>query len=140
MKKLLFLVPLAAILCLSCELETSDNGDLDGFWQLKQVDTLQGGTKDMRGSGVFWAVQTDLLEARIGGTGVFFRFSNTGDSLFLSDPYVNNRDSSDIKLTDVARLHELGINELEERFRIMALDGSTMVLQSYMLRLHFRKY
>ena len=71
MKKLLFLVPLAAILCLSCELETSDNGDLDGFWQLKQVDTLQGGTKDMRGSGVFWAVQTDLLEARIGGTGVF---------------------------------------------------------------------
>ena len=29
----------------SCEIETSQNGDLDGFWHLEQVDTLAtGGT------------------------------------------------------------------------------------------------
>ncbi len=140
MKILLASLPLAALLCMSCEFETSDNGDLDGFWQLRQVDTLQGGSADMRGNGVYWAVQTDLLQARTSSVDVFFRFSHTSDSLFLSDPYFNDRMSSDIKVTDPAPLAPLGINRLEERFRVVSLDGGSMVLQSDVLRLYFRKY
>ena len=31
---------LTAVLSASCEIETSDNGDLDGFWHLERVDTI----------------------------------------------------------------------------------------------------
>ena len=139
-KTIIAMLSLAAVLCVSCEIETSGNGSLDGFWQLSQVDTIGGSSADMRAKGVFWAVQTDLLEARSASADVFFRFSYTGDSLFLSDPYMNNRDSSDIKVTDASQLTSLGINSLDERFRVVTLDGGTMVLRSDVLLLSFRKY
>lgn len=125
----------------SCTLETSDNGDLDGLWQLYSLDSLAtGASADMRGSHVFWAVQHRLLEARSREMQVLFRFSNTGDSLLLSDPYINNRDSSDIKVTDAAMLAPLGINNLGEHFGIKALSSDKMVLEAPTLRLYFRKY
>ena len=47
----------------SCELETSGNGDLDGFWHLVQVDTLQtGGVNDTSKELFFWSFQVNLLE------------------------------------------------------------------------------
>ena len=43
-------------------IETSDNGDLDGYWQLSQVDTLANGVQvDMTSSKVFWGVQGKFL-------------------------------------------------------------------------------
>lgn len=140
MKRLVYIMALAAMLG-SCTLETSDNGDLDGLWQLYSLDSLAtGASADMRGSHVFWAVQCQLLEARSRETQVLFRFNNTGDSLFLSDPYINDRDSSDIKVTDAAILAPLGINSLGEHFGIKALGSDKMVLEAPTLRLYFRKY
>lgn len=140
MRKLLLLLSIFVML-LSCDLEISDNGNLDGFWQLRSIDSLQNGKSvDMRESGVYWGVQTDLLEARSVDIGVFFRFSLVGDSLFLCQPYINNRDSADISVVDAAVLAPLGINRLDEHFRVLKLERSTMVLQSEILRLYFRKY
>ena len=49
---------------MSCEIETSGNGDLDGFWHLVRVDTLStGGMCDMSGRRVFWSVQVGILNA-----------------------------------------------------------------------------
>ncbi len=125
----------------SCTLETSDNGDLDGFWQLKSLDSLASNRQvDMRQERVFWAVQRRLLEARKPGLPVLFRFDVVGDSLFLSDPYVDFRDSADIKVVDPAMLAPLGINALDEHFAIKALNSDNMVLESNVLRLYFRKY
>lgn len=141
MRKILFV--LAACLSITaCELEMSGNGDLDGFWQLKSVDTLATGTSaDMRESGVYWAFQCDMMSVKkINQISAFLRFNNTGDSLFLSEPYIDNRDSSDIVITDVEVLRPLGINELEEHFGISELESGTMVLKSKTLRLNFRKY
>ena len=43
-------------------IDTSDNGDLDGYWQLSQVDTLANGVQvDMTSSKVFWGVQGKFL-------------------------------------------------------------------------------
>ncbi len=140
MKRLVYIMALAAMLG-SCTLETSDNGKLDGLWQLYSLDSLAtGASADMRGSHVFWAVQHRLLEARNKETQVLFRFNNTGDSLLLSDPYINNRDLSDIKVTDAAMLAPLGINNLGEHFGIKALSSDKMVLETPTLRLYFRKY
>lgn len=44
----------------SCNVETSGNGSLDGFWHLERVDTLAtGGTTDYSSGYVFWGVQKD---------------------------------------------------------------------------------
>ena len=140
MKRLVYIMALAAMLG-SCTLETSDNGKLDGLWQLYSLDSLATRTSaDMRSSHVFWAVQCQLLEARNKESQVLFRFNNTGDSLLLSDPYINNRDLSDIKVTDAAILAPLGINNLGEHFGIKALSSDKMVLEAPTLRLYFRKY
>lgn len=140
MKRLIYSFLLAAALG-SCTLETSNNGRLDGFWQLYSLDSLSSGTSvDMRGSHVFWAIQVRLLEASNNDERILLRFNHTGDSLFLSDPYANDRDSSDIKVTDVSRLAPLGINKLEEHFAVKALNSDNMVLEAPTLRLHFRKY
>lgn len=128
---------------LSCELETSNNGDLDGFWQLKSIDSLSIGTStDMKSQQVFWSVQCDLLQAtKIGQIDeILFRFQNTGDSLLLSSPYIKDRETDDTQITDVSMLQPMGINSLEEHFKIIELNGSTMTLESPTLRLYFRKY
>ncbi len=139
--KSFFVLSLLCLLFASCEFETSGNGDLDGFWQLRSLDSLHNGRAvDMRGNGVYWAVQVNLLEARSPAANVFFRFNHVGDSLLLSEPYINNRDSADIKVTDATVLRPLGINRLDERFLVETLDGGTMVLRSSVLRLYFRKY
>ena len=35
----MFLLGSLALVMSSCEMETTDNGDLDGFWHLESVDT-----------------------------------------------------------------------------------------------------
>ena len=41
---ILCIVPVLLLMSLtSCEIETSENGDLDGYWHLEQVDTLATG-------------------------------------------------------------------------------------------------
>jgi hypothetical protein len=140
MRKYIYAIALVAMLG-SCTLETSDNGSLDGLWQLRSLDSLANGSSvDMHANGVYWAVQLDLLEARDRHVRVLFRFNHTGDSLVLSNPYVNLRDSSDIKVNESAMLAPLGINSLEEHFAVKALSSGSMVLESPALRLHFRKY
>lgn len=140
MRKYIYAIALVAMLG-SCTLETSDNGNLDGLWQLRSLDSLANGSSaDMHANGVYWAVQLHLLEARDRHVRVLFRFNHTGDSLVLSNPYVNLRDSSDIKVNETAMLAPLGINSLEEHFAVKALSGGSMGLESPTLRLHFRKY
>lgn len=147
MKKLFLLLAAGLFLVTSCGdlIETSGNGDLDGYWQLAQVDTLAtGATKDMTDRKVFWGVQGKFLnvldthEAPL--YGYMFRFQHTADSLLLSDARVNNREVSDSLLTDVSVLRPLGVNNLAEHFFVERLTGSRMVLRGKVIRLHFRKF
>lgn len=142
MKRILILPILFCLMMASCELETSDNGDLDGFWQLTTIDSLAADTSvDAKSMQVFWAVQCDLLQAtQMNGNRVLFRFQHTGDSLLLSDPRTNDRTLGDTTVTDLSLMQPLGINSLAEHFAVEQLSGSSMTLKSSMLRLHFRKY
>ena len=147
MKKTILLLVASLVMATSCGdlLETSGNGDLDGYWQLARVDTLAtGSTADMTGSKVFWGVQgkfLNVIDTRLTPTyGYIFRFQHTADSLWLSDARVNNREVSDSLLTDVSPLRPLGVNELAEHFLVEQLTGSRMVLRGKVVRLHFRKF
>ena len=71
MKKVLYIftsVITCVALCtamISCDIETSDNGNLDGFWQLTQIDSVAiNKSVSMKESQIFWAFQTDVMEVR----------------------------------------------------------------------------
>lgn len=136
----------------SCELESSDNGDLDGFWHLESVDTLAtNGTCDFSEQRVFWGVQHKLISIThyelLGSRGYYARFEQTGDSLILSTFYKNNwhqdkgPNGGDIPLIEMNdTLRQCGINHLGEHFHKDALSGSKMVLSNKEYRLRFTKF
>ena len=134
----------AFMFCLSaCELETSHNGKLDGWWLLTAVDTLQtGGHANVEAQQCTWAFQGRLLELRDvpGQRGDYLlSFAQHGDDLLLSHPYLSARDSGDIAVQTPQPLHPYGIQTLSERFSIITIDRQRMVLTSTSLRLYFRK-
>ena len=134
----------AFMLCLSaCELETSHNGKLDGWWLLTAVDTLQtGGHANVEAQQCTWAFQGRLLELRdvSGQRGDYLlSFAQHGDDLLLSHPYLSARDSGDIAVQTPQSLHPYGIQTLSEQFSITTIDRQRMVLTSTSLRLYFRK-
>lgn len=133
----------------SCELYTSDNGKLDGFWHLERVDTLAtGGQKDLSEQRVFWAIEAKLLNVRDSdhdSRGFYFRFNQTADSLILTEPYDygghdDQEGGGDVPVTDVEVLAPYGINNLEEHYQKESLTGSRMTLKSKTLRLFFKKF
>lgn len=142
MKKITFLFA-AFLLLTSCEIEFSNNGKLDGFWQLIAVDTLATQhTSDLKTSGRTWAFQGRLLEMRDtkgGYSDLYFSFEHRGDSLFLDSPYLSDRDVDDIKITDINIVRPYGVNGLKEGFEIESLSNNKLILRSKTLRLMLRK-
>ncbi|MFC2530609.1 lipocalin-like domain-containing protein [Segatella oris] len=143
MKKITFLFA-AFLLLTSCEIEFSNNGKLDGFWQLIAVDTLATQhTSDLKTSGRTWAFQGRLLEMRDtkgGYSDLYFSFEHRGDSLFLDSPYLSDRDADDIKITDINIVRPYGVNGLKEGFEIESLSNNKLILRSKTLRLLFKKH
>ena len=145
--KRIFLYIIGVALTLSaCDLEHSENDDLDGMWQLRTVDSIGSGvTVDMRPSQRVWAFQGSLMEARLLNSGnrtdyIIFRFDHQGQTLRLYSPYVSNRDVGDAPVDSIALLSVFGINSTDETFRVQHLSAETMTLESTLVRLHFRKY
>ena len=135
----------------SCTIETSDNGNFDGFWHLEQVDTLAtGNTLDMSGKRVFWGVQYKLISVydtdKEGTFGYYLRFTQTRDKIVTKSPYKNNwhqdngDDGGDHPIDDPTLLAPYGINNLEEEFVKEKLNGGQMILRSKTLRLKFKRF
>ena len=144
MRKLLYIFT-ALLMLAACDIHTSNNGDLDGYWQLRSVDTLStGGTCDMRDSLIFWSFQDKLMHMRDNYheriRKVFMRFNITGNVMTLTDPIIDLRDSSDIVLTDTTLLWHYGIHDVPETLKVVNLNSSTMILENRVLRLNLRKY
>ena len=150
MRQLFRFIPLALLALLTaCDTHTSDNGVLDGFWQMHTVDTLGAGSADMRSEKIFWAVQADLLEmVQLKGNitnanrhkDMVFRFQLTGEELWVSNPVWKARSISDDIITDVEEVRPYGLSDLNQTFRVEQLNSSDMTLLTDRLRLHFRKY
>lgn len=146
MRKIFYILTLG-MLFVSCELETSGNDELDGYWQMSQVDTLStGGVADTREALVYWGIQGKLLQIRFSengkylGEGFMFRFNREDDVLTLSSPILHHLYKTDEPITDVEVLKPYGIFDLEEAFDIEELNDHHMVLTNDVLRLHFRRY
>lgn len=140
------LAALCIIMLWSCgkfELETSDNGKLDGNWHLVAVDTLATGiSSDMSNDYVFWSVQGKLLQVVNSdniGLMYIFRFEYKDNKLTLYDARRNWREEYDPVVEDASILTQFGINSLNEEFNIETLKSRHMVLKNNTLRLHFKK-
>ncbi len=145
MRHFLYSVGLVLLLA-GCDLETSDNGDLDGYWHLTRVDTLTtGGTLDTSEQLLFWAVQVRLLNVvdqsdDADHMGYLLRFEHKEGTLRVYEPYKNSRKDGDIKVDDASVLSPFGINRLDETFRVEQLDGDGMQLTGDALRLTFVRF
>ncbi|MGN0068866.1 MAG: lipocalin-like domain-containing protein [Alloprevotella sp.] len=147
-KRIVMTVALALVL-VGCDVETSGNGDFDGFWHLERIDTLAtGGVLDLSGQRLFWGVQYRLINMKDYDTpsaNYYLRFSLKGKELQLSEPYHNywHEDEDrggDRPLTDTTLLRPFGINGLDSPFEVETLKGGSMQLKSETLRLRFRKF
>lgn len=126
MKKLLYML-MATLLIVACEFETSDNGDLDGLWQLTTRDSIASGTStDVHVSGEYWAVQVRLLQIRGGRHSGYYRFCHADGHLRLYPSRLDNDGRQDTTI-----LYD---------YHVVNLNGSRMVLQDDTVRLSFRKY
>ena len=144
MKRILLTLPLLGLLSFSsCDLEMSDNGKLDGFWQLARIDTIGGGGCDMVPSRIFWSVQLHLLQLsdHSGRNSTYLlRFEQGDTHLRVYDPYLSARNEGDKPLDDAAVLQPYGIQSLDELFVIEGLDNKNLTLKSSLLRLQFNRY
>lgn len=144
MKRLFLYIIIGVGLAACGDVESSDNGDLDGFWLLCSVDTLgTSRTGDVRDKGLTWAFEGKLLEVRDVWKvhqDIILSFSHSGNLLRTFSPYLVYREEGDMQIDDVNFLKPYGINRLEESFEVRELNGDRMVLESDMLRLCFRKY
>jgi hypothetical protein len=131
MKRLLYIIIGVTLLLASCDTEDSDNGNLDGFWQMASSP------------GITWAFQGRILELRDVKKvhqDIVMSFTREGDKLKLSDPYRVDRDSDDVALKDADMLIPYGISNTSTEFRISVLTSSRMVLDNNTTHLEFRKF
>ena len=145
MKRFLYIIIGVVLLMTSCDKETSDNGYLDGLWQmtLMQNKTTDVAKSDMRSSGITWAFQGHILELRDlknGNQDIIMSFNHNGNKLKVFAPYKVDRDSDDIIINDVALLLPYGIGNTTAEYRITELSGSCMILDDDVWHLEFRKY
>lgn len=145
MKKYIYIIGVTIVMGLfsACDIDSTRNGDLDGFWVMQRIDSIgNGGTVDVhaRNPKLTYSVSAHLLQLRGADNEILMRFSHEGDSLILSEPYSGGWCLPDDEVTDVSMLRPYGINRLEEHFYVEALDSKKMILVSKELRLYFRKY
>lgn len=144
-KYILFCLSFVSLLLTSCDIYRSDNGDLDGLWQMTTVENLTTGeVYDARDRQVTWGIQGALLELRASGARIVYaKFEHTGSSLVLREICFSGRGDSDWgdkPVQDPADIHVYGIYRLEEYFKVLELDSDVMRLESADVRLTFRKY
>ena len=139
------------LLLTGCSIETSNNGKLDGRWQLMELSYLDGSNKkvETKEQLIFWDIQYKLISIHC-MTGKLHeslteeslcRFTFTGDSLKLFDFYRHYREA-DQKIDDplTTYFQKTGINGIKANFAVLHLDSKTMLLQSDYAKLSFRKF
>ena len=144
--KLIFLLPVLALLFSSCSLETdNDAGDLEGMWHLVRIEESVTNTHiDVSNEVIFWSFQAKLLQME-DKTGqhysYLYRFRIDNDQLTLTSPYQFDRENGDRPLTAYEpTLGLYGIKSLTPMFRIEKIDRRKMILNDGAVRLYFDKF
>lgn len=145
------LITIFILLLTGCSIETSDNGVLDGRWQLMEINYFDGSNRkvETKEQLIFWDIQYKLISIHSMSGKLhdslteesLCRFNYTKDSLKLSDFYRHFREA-DQKIDDplTTYFQKTGINGINANFAVLHLDSKSMLLQSDYAKLSFRKF
>ena len=135
---------LLTIICNCCEIETYDNGKLDGYWKLYKITNINNGKEDdLINSSIFWAVQAKFIVLQNNNQNddkILYRFNFSDDSLSLYSPMIYDKLNGNYELKNVEILKQFGIYNLRESFHIEKLTNKDLILSSESLYLYFRKF
>ena len=128
----------------SCDgLEMSQNGKLEGYWHIVEIDTLAtGGVRDMSKSTLFLGVQMQLMSFYDSSSTIanlFSHFEKGESTLRIYDFYRDDRLAGDHQETNIQATRQYGINNLNETFVIEHLSSKRMELRSNTLKIKFIK-
>ena len=145
------LITIFLLLLTGCSIETSDNGVLDGRWQLMEINYFDGSNRkvETKEQLIFWDIQYKLISIHSMSGKLhdslteesLCRFNYKKDSLKLSDFYRHFREA-DQKIDDplTTYFQKTGINGIKANFAVLHLDSKSMLLQSDYAKLSFRKF
>ncbi len=119
--------------------DVPDNGDLDGMWHLRTVESLSDNqVKDVKEERVYYSIQQRLIVLRRAGyTPYIGRFTHTGDSLLLHDFVVYQREDS---IATAIALTPFYLDGIISRYAVQELDNDEMTLRSSVYELTFKKF
>lgn len=144
MKRIIYIIIGLTLIMTGCNKEDSDNGNLEGFWQMTEMRNKPNASmSDMRSSCITWAFQGHILELRDvkkNNQDIIMSFSHEGGKLKVFAPYIVDRDSNDIPIDDVSLLTPYGISKTATEYSVLELSSSRMVLDNDVWYLVFRKY
>ena len=145
MKRFYIYIIGVVLLLVGCDVETSNNGDLDGFWQMTQMADKHVNTiYDMRNSGITWSFQGKLLELRDVKKvhqDIIGSFSHQDGPLSVNNFYFVDRDKGDVRIDDpISYLVPYGVAQTNDKFNVLELSSDQMILESADFLLRFRKY
>jgi hypothetical protein len=144
MKRFFIYIIGIGLLLTACDKESSDNGDLEGFWQMTEMDNKYAKhVSDMHESGLTWSFQGKLLELRDvtdHQKDIVMSFEHKGGELRVYNPYFVERDSDDIRVTDESYLRPYGISKTDIQFKVLELSSKEMIIDNDTYQLKFRKY
>ena len=141
-KWFIMLSVLSLFFLVGCTLETTDNGDLDGYWHLEHIESLSSQRSvDYGQARIFWSIQFKLLQlSDLHNNTIIYNLVYDNNQLTLAEPYMSDRADGDTLVTDVEVLRPYGVNALQENMKVVSLQSDKMILESPILRLHFKKY
>lgn len=141
MKKIFYILTILFLMT-SCDFEMSGNGNLDGLWQMTEMQETGKEAVDVRETGTVWGFQFRLLELRNKSDlyGFLCRFEHKDGHLRVYEPYRQKHDESDDPVTDASILNSFGLYTTSEDFQIEALTSNAMTIKSDNVKLKFRKY
>lgn len=137
-------VMVGAMSIVSCDVDSSPNGKLDGYWRMQQIDTLATeGVCELDGELLFWSIQNKLLQfvdRKNETTPYYLRFEHSGNTLELSSPFIDKSQSEDIPLEDINVLKKYGVSSIPISFKIETLSSKSLVLSTQHIRLTLKRY
>ena len=145
MKRLaIYIIIGVALLLTSCHIVSSNNGALEGLWQLTVIEDVQTGVvTDGRDNGVSWAFQGGMVQIKANSLPldhVIGKFDKGDGTLRVYHMAVFTHGKGDTPVEDATLLEGTGVTQLDETFRILELNSNTLRLESSQMRLFFRKY
>ena len=145
MKKLLHILIMCFLLT-ACD-KLPANGDLDGMWQLIEVEH-NGVIRNVKEDQVYMSIQLKLfmLGDRVNSMRYYGYFNHEGDSIYFwqfSYPSMNESDDDNnlpVEEEDKGELERWGFYSLKEIFKVEKLTKDLLIMQSDSVKIRYIKF